>query len=295
LEEIASMTRRNAENSEAARALAGEARKSAQLGSDHTQVMNETIQGILAATEEMKQAMAEIQAASGDISRIIRTIDEIAFQTNILSLNAAVEAARAGEAGAGFAVVADEVRNLAQRSAQAAKETEAIIAKAVSRSERGAQVNQRVGERAQAVAAKASEVSAGLNEIVAKVRQVDEMVAGIAAASKEQSSGIGQVTIAVSEMDKVTQANAANAEESASAASELDSQANALKDSISQLRGMVGGAGPESTDGSEKPSKISALPVQPRDRIAPAVAVDRFVKGAPTSSRHPEAKSLADF
>jgi methyl-accepting chemotaxis protein len=175
----------------------------------------------------MMQAMEAIKSSSNDIAKIIKTIDEIAFQTNILALNAAVEAARAGEAGMGFAVVADEVRNLAQRCAQAAKETSVKIEDAVSKSANGVEIS--------------AKVASSLNEIVSKARQVDELAAEVASASQEQSQGISQVNSAVSQMDKVTQANAANAEESASAAEELNAQADTLKESVQELLQLVDG------------------------------------------------------
>jgi len=174
-------------------------------------------------------AMDAIKTSSADIAKIIKTIDEIAFQTNILALNAAVEAARAGEAGAGFAVVADEVRNLAQRCAQAAKETASKIEDAVQKSAVGADISAKVAK--------------SLEEIVGKARQVDEMAGEVAAASQEQSQGISQVNIAVTQMDKVTQSNAANAEESAAAAEELTAQAESLKDAVSELLRLVDGQG----------------------------------------------------
>jgi len=161
------------------------------------------------------------------IGKIIKTIDEIAFQTNILALNAAVEAARAGEAGMGFAVVADEVRNLAQRCAQSAKETAAKIEGAITKTAQGVEISTKVTET--------------LQEIVVKVRQVDELVGEVATASREQSQGITQVNTAVGQMDKVTQSNAANAEESASASEELNAQAESLKDAVAQLLQLVGG------------------------------------------------------
>ena len=179
--------------------------------------------------EEMKRAMDAIKGASDDISKIIKTIDEIAFQTNILALNAAVEAARAGEAGMGFAVVAEEVRNLAQRSAQSAKETAGKIEDSVKKSEHGVQI--------------CGKVAQSLSAIVGKARQVDTLVAEIAQASKEKTQGIEQVHTAVSQMDKVTQSNAAGAEESAAAAEELSAQAVVLQESVAELRALVDGAG----------------------------------------------------
>ncbi len=217
LEEMASMTKRNAENAGQAKALASETRQAADAGSADMQSMN--------------QAMEEIKAASSNIANIIKTIDEIAFQTNILALNAAVEAARAGEAGMGFAVVADEVRNLAQRSAQAAKETSAKIEGALSKIGQGVEIS--------------SKVSHALQEIVARIRQVDELVAQVAAASSEQNQGIQQVSVAVSQMDKVTQANAASAQESAHAATDLQSHATTSKKAVSDLMALVEGSAGE--------------------------------------------------
>jgi methyl-accepting chemotaxis protein len=176
--------------------------------------------------ERMQAAMNAIQQSSNDISKIIKTIDEIAFQTNILALNAAVEAARAGEAGAGFAVVADEVRSLAQRSAVAAKETADKIADATNRSAQGVELSGKVAE--------------GLKEILDKAREVDRLVAEVATASQEQSEGLIQINTAVSQMDKVTQSNAAGAEETASAAEELNAQSEELKNAAGQLAALVG-------------------------------------------------------
>jgi len=175
----------------------------------------------------MVHAMDAIKVASSDISKILKTIDEIAFQTNILALNAAVEAARAGEAGAGFAVVADEVRALAQRCATAAKETAGKIEDSVAKSQQGAQIS--------------TEVAESFAKIQEQVRQLDALVAEIAVASNEQSQGIGQVNLAVSEMDKVTQSNAASAEESAASSAELNAQAETLKDSVGRLQSLIGG------------------------------------------------------
>jgi methyl-accepting chemotaxis protein len=216
LEEISSMIRSTADNAEKAKTLAGEAHIVAQVGS-HTMV-------------EMTQAMAAIDTSSAEVAKIVKNIDEIAFQTNILALNAAVEAARAGEAGAGFAVVADEVRSLAQRSAAAAKETADKIEAAIASSRHGSLSCNKVRE--------------SLTQIADKVSATDSLVGEIATAAREQAQGIEQINTAINQMDQVTQSNSASAEESASAAEELDAQAASLKDMVGQLRQLVGGASP---------------------------------------------------
>jgi methyl-accepting chemotaxis protein len=190
--------------------------------------------------QEMNRATADIKAASDKIAKVIKTIDEIAFQTNILALNAAVEAARAGDAGMGFAVVADEVRNLAQRSAQAARETAAMIEDSIGKSQAGVLVSEKVTQT--------------LQDIHDKVRKVDELVVNIALASTEQRQGIDQVTTAVAQMDTVTQHNAANAEETSAAATELNAQAAGLKDAVAQLAQLIGGA---EIAGSRPSSKLA--------------------------------------
>jgi methyl-accepting chemotaxis protein len=219
LEEMSSMTKRNAENAQKANDLAKQARTAADKGAGDMQQMN--------------TAMEAIKVSSNDIAKIIKTIDEIAFQTNILALNAAVEAARAGEAGMGFAVVADEVRNLAQRSATAAKETADKIEGAIGKTALGVEIS--------------SKVTAALNDIVTQIRQVDELIAEVAGASKEQTQGIGQINSAVGQMDKVTQGNAASAEECAAAAEELNAQAVTMTDSVNELLQLVGGQGQAAT------------------------------------------------
>ncbi len=212
LEEMTSMTKRNAENAQNAKQTAVQTRRSADTGADQMKTL--------------LTSMESIKAASEEITKILKNIDEIAFQTNILALNAAVEAARAGEAGAGFAVVADEVRNLAQRCAAAAKETALKIDDSVKKSQEGALIS--------------ADVAKSFGQIQSNVRQLDELVAEIASASTEQSQGITQVNTAVTQMDKVTQANAATAEESASASEELNAQAETLKEAVTTLQQMVG-------------------------------------------------------
>lgn len=212
LEEMATMTQRNADHSQSAKSLARQTRVAAETGASDM--------------KEMSVAMDAIKISGDNIAKIIKTIDEIAFQTNILALNAAVEAARAGEAGMGFAVVAEEVRNLAQRSAQAARETAERIEDSIQKSLHGVQISSKVGQ--------------SLQEIVDKARQVDNLVDQIAAASNEQSQGIQQVNAAVAKMDRVTQTTAASAEESNASAQELRCQAGQLAEAVKQLLQLVG-------------------------------------------------------
>ena len=212
LEEMAGITTQNNTNAHSAKELAAEARNAAETGSSDM--------------EQMSAAMDAIKTSSVNISQIIKTIDEIAFQTNILALNAAVEAARAGEAGAGFAVVADEVRNLAQRSAQAARETAGKIEDSINKSQHGLQLRDKVSD--------------GLKRIVTRVREVDQLVAQISTASTEQSQGIEQINTAVNQMDKVTQSNASTAQESAAAAGELRVQAGKVNEMVASLSKLVG-------------------------------------------------------
>jgi len=174
---------------------------------------------------EMVISMGEITASSGKISQIIKVIDEIAFQTNILALNAAVEAARAGQAGMGFAVVADEVRNLAQRCAQAAKDTAGLIEETIARSNDGK--------------ATLDQVTTAVRSITESAVKVKNLVDAVQQGSEEQARGIGQVTKAIAQMDSVTQSTAANAEESAAASEELSAQSGALRTIVVRLEQMV--------------------------------------------------------
>ena len=250
LEEMSAMIRATAENAQKAKGLAGEARAVAEAGS-RTMI-------------EMNQAMAAIDSSSAEVAKIVKNIDEIAFQTNILALNAAVEAARAGEAGAGFAVVADEVRSLAQRSAAAAKETADKIEAAIASSRQGSRACTRVGE--------------SLTQIADKVTSTDSLVAEMATAAREQAQGIEQINVAITQMDKVPQSNSASAEESASAAEELDAQAESLKDMVGQLRQLVGGAGVSSAVAPGPGSRYTvsnapaAHPARARPRVSKTLA-----------------------
>jgi methyl-accepting chemotaxis protein len=213
LQETSSMLQQNTANTKQAAQLSEQAKEYSNKGSNEMQDMMNSIQ--------------EIKKSSDQIAKIIKVIDDIAFQTNILALNAAIEAARAGEAGLGFAVVAEEVRNLAGRSAQAAKDTTAIIETNIELSTKGVEVAQRVAD--------------ALNEITVQAKKVNELMDEIAAASQEQSQGVEQVNMGMSQMETVTQQNTANAEESASASEELSAQADNLRKIVQDLSQLVNG------------------------------------------------------
>ncbi len=208
MEEIASQTKNNASNANQANELALAAKGGAVKGNNQM--------------KEMLKAMDDINEASANISKIIKVIDEIAFQTNILALNAAVEAARAGQHGKGFAVVAEEVRNLAARSANAAKETTVLIEGTIKKVEGGTKI--------------ANETADALNRIVEDVAKAANIVGDIALASNEQATGIAQVNQGILQVSEVTQTNSATSEESAAASEELSSQAEILKDMVSKFK-----------------------------------------------------------
>jgi methyl-accepting chemotaxis protein len=208
LEEVSTQTKQNAKNANEANTLAEAVRDNAQQGSGQM--------------SDMLKAMEEINNSSSDISRIIKVIDEIAFQTNILALNAAVEAARAGQHGKGFAVVAEEVRNLAARSANAAKETTELIEGSIKRTENGTRI--------------AKETSESLNKIVEGVEKAAALVNNIDIASNEQAAAIEQINQGIIQVSQVIQANSATSEESAAASEELSTQAELLRDSVHKFK-----------------------------------------------------------
>jgi methyl-accepting chemotaxis protein/methyl-accepting chemotaxis protein-1 (serine sensor receptor) len=253
MEEMASMTRRNAENSEQAAGLMAEAGQAVELSNR--------------ALQDMVGSMRSIEESSGRVSKIIKTIDEIAFQTNILALNAAVEAARAGEAGMGFAVVADEVRNLAQRSAQAAKDTAGLIEESMQKSREG---SRRVDTVATAIA-----------EITTSVGKVRGLVDEVSIASRQQAQGIDQVTQAIAQMEKVTQGTAATAEESAAASEELSAQAETALGIVRSLEAMVGESSPVAVTSAAPKRARPALKANVVPMARPAAPVK------PVASRPP--------
>ncbi len=264
LEEMASQTNQNADNAEQADQAMKETAKVVEAG--------------VSSMDRMTSAINEIKESSTETSKIIKTIDDIAFQTNLLALNAAVEAARAGEAGKGFAVVAEEVRNLAQRSAEAARNTSQLIEKSQENATNGVKVTEQVAGQ--------------LRTIRDSSQKVNTLIAEITAASKEQAQGVEQVNTAVAEMDKVVQQNASDSEESASAAEELSSQAGELERMVQELTAIVGssdqtqsknqdafrpqttmqardkkqGQGYRQKTGSRAENSAKAIPGQARDR-----------------------------
>jgi methyl-accepting chemotaxis protein len=248
--------------------MAGMSRTMSQRTTEIDKVMREeaavNFQSLKQQMQKLETAVHANIQASEQASKIIKTIDEIAFQTNILALNAAVEAARAGEAGMGFAVVADEVRNLAQRSVQAAKETQSTIENSSARARETIQCYQQI---------------TGLLEGNEKTaQQITKLAGEIAAAAQEQSHGISQINTAVAQMDQVTQGNAANAEETASAAEELNAQTDALQEAVAELTQMVG------TTGSEEARKTApSHPTPPSPQAAPRLVLTSSPRGKQTN------------
>jgi methyl-accepting chemotaxis protein len=236
LEQMSVMIRCTADNAARAKECAGQARQAAAAGAETMAAMD--------------AAMRSIGTTSGEVAKIVKQIDEIAFQTNILALNAAVEAARAGEAGAGFAVVAEEVRSLAQRSAEAARETAERIEAAIESSRQGAASCGRMGS--------------SLAEIAERSTAADKLVAEIATAAQEQSQGIRQIGTAIAQLDQVTRENAARAGEGATAAAELSGEAAAVRVHVDRLRALVVPGRPAGS-----PAPVPAPPAPPRRLPSP--------------------------
>ena len=239
ISEIARKTKENAGMAGNAASLAGSIKQSAEKGS--TQM------------DEMMAAVKEINQASQSISKVIKVIDDIAFQTNILALNAAVEAARAGQHGKGFAVVAEEVRNLAAKSAEAAKDTGGLIASSMEKAELGAKI--------------AESTAASLEEIVAGINESTQLVSDIAISSEEQSRGITEVNSGIDQVAQVVQQNSATAQQSAAASEEMNGQSELLKELVSQFKLKDKNFGKMPSATMHKLSPPSAQTPQARDNL----------------------------
>jgi methyl-accepting chemotaxis protein len=241
MEEMSSMTRRNAESAGQASILMAEVKS-------QVEDSNRSLEG-------MVTSMAEIRESSARVGKIIKTIDEIAFQTNILALNAAVEAARAGEAGMGFAVVADEVRNLARAAAQAARDTTDLIEGSRASAERGGQM--------------VEQVAASIATFTSSVAKVQAIAEQVSTASGQQAQGIEQVSQAIAQLEKTTQTSAATSEEGAAASEELGEQARSSGALVERLDAMVGRAGTESGRGARRRAPHAGVAAAPSGAARP--------------------------
>ncbi len=268
MEELSSTVRQNADNARQANQLAQSASTVAVQGGEVVSQVVDTMKGI--------------NDSSKKIADIISVIDGIAFQTNILALNAAVEAARAGEQGRGFAVVASEVRSLAGRSAEAAKEIKTLITESVGRVEHGSALVDQAGTT--------------MNEVVASIRRVTDIMGEISAASSEQNKGVAQVGEAVTQIDQATQQNAALVEEMAAAASSLKNQANELVQAVSVFK-LTEGALPPARSPAVAPRRAAPAPVAARAprpaRTSTASTLARPAAPAPAPAMVPATRSVA--
>jgi len=242
MEEMSSMTRRNADHSHEAARLMATAESAVAKAND--------------TLGEMTTSMANIKESSRQVAKIIKTIDEIAFQTNILALNAAVEAARAGEAGMGFAVVADEVRNLAQRSAQAARDTTGLIEESIARSDRGT--------------ARVERVAVAITDITQSVAAVKSLIDQVSEASREQANGFQQVSQALAQMEQATQVNASTAEQSSQTGDQLRHQAQNSMAAVQQLESLVGGTAAATAGGAVEAGGAAEATPEPKAGVVRA-------------------------
>lgn len=267
LEESSSMVHQTTQNTKEADGLAKEATSFADKGNSEMQTM--------------LKSMEDLKRSSTEIAKIIKVIDEIAFQTNILSLNAAVEAARAGDAGKGFAVVAEEVRNLAQRSAQAAKDTTVIIESNIELSEKCLIVTE--------------QVSKSLVEITDETHKVSRLLEEISTASQEQEIGIGQINQAISQMEHVLHANARTAQESASSSDRLTAYSETIKNIMLELGSLINGDGNEQSMNFKIPTikpDLKKLGFAKKHATETKVKVEKGAKKPLIEKKHGEKPSI---
>ena len=269
LEQMDSITRNNAENAAEANSLASQARTASEEGSS--------------AMHELSTAMEQITDSGAEMSKIVKNIEGIAFQTNLLALNAAVEAARAGEHGKGFAVVAEEVRNLAQRAAESARNTSALIDESNGRIETGMQLTQRA--------------ATSLDSITDASRKTAELIAEIATAGSEVAQGIDQVNRAVSEMDSVTQQNAASSEEAAASSHHLTDYATRMNRIVEDLTRLVGTSDNQvqrpAVAGKTNAKSTRSAPVAQTTNDKPAAPLGFDVDGQESLASQPKQTSAA--
>ena len=241
MQSMSDLLTQNVQLSQQASEYSHEAEGAAKNGVSSMQHLSGVVHQISDSITELNDAIADIQTSTTSISQVIDKIDNIAFQTNILALNASVEAARAGEAGSGFAVVAGEVRNLAVRATEAAKETAALIDRSVSASKKGVSMNATVVSLLNDVKGKVDSVDSALADIDSSVVRVRGAMTEMDSGAKQQKEGIEQVTIALRQVNEVTQQTAANAEQAAGASEELSDQANQLRQVVERLNGIIRG------------------------------------------------------